>query len=65
MPEPDKYSLEIPDKKLVERVLAGRPDAKQLCAFLSRSYTFIRTLPLKGLIENYSKANNDLSEAVS
>jgi hypothetical protein len=60
MNEPDKYSDEIPDTKLVDRLLAGRPDAKQLCAFLSRSYTYIRTLPLKGLIENYSKANSDI-----
>jgi hypothetical protein len=61
MTDSDKYADEIPDKKLIERLLAGRPDAEQLRAILSRSYAYIRNLPLKGLIENYSKANSDMS----
>ena len=65
MADPDNYSNEIPDKKLIERLLAGRPDAEQLLLFLSRSYIYIRNLPLKGLSENYTKANSVLSEAVS
>jgi hypothetical protein len=65
MTDSDKYADEIPDKKLIERLLAGRPDAEQLRAILSRSYAYIRKLPLKGLIENYSIANAGMSEVVS
>jgi hypothetical protein len=59
-----KYSDEIPDMQLVERLLAGHPDAEQLLAIISRSYDYIQKLPLKGLSENYSKENPDLFEVV-
>lgn len=65
MTDPDLYAGEIPDKKLIDRLLAGRPDAEQLRAILVRSYTYIRNLPLKGLIENYSIAHAGISEVVS
>ena len=55
-----KYSDEIPDVKLIERLLAGHPDAEQLIAIISRSYDYIQKLPLKGLNENYSRGNSDL-----
>ena len=55
-----KYSREIPDAKLIERLLAGYPDAGQLMAIISRSYDYIRNLPLKGVHEDYSKDNPDL-----
>ena len=59
-----KYSDEIPDMQLVERLLAGHPDADQLIEIISRSYDYIQKLPLKGLSENYSKENPDLFEIV-
>lgn len=59
-----KYSDEIPDMQLIERLLAGHPDADQLIAIISRSYDYIQKLPLKGLSENYSKENPDLFEVV-
>ena len=60
-----KVSDDIPDMKLIERLRAGRPDAEQLLAIIARSYEYIKKLPLKGLIENYSKENPDLFRAVS
>jgi hypothetical protein len=57
-----KYSDEIPDMNLIERLLAGHPDAEQLLAIISRSYDYIQKLPLKGLSENYTKENPDLFE---
>jgi len=59
-----KYSDEIPDRQLIERLLAGHPDAEQLIEIISRSYDYIQKLPLKGLSENYSKENPDLFETV-
>jgi hypothetical protein len=59
-----KYSDEIPDRQLIERLLAGHPDAEQLIEIISRSYDYIQKLPLKGLSENYSKENPDLFEAI-
>ena len=59
-----KYTDEIPDAELIERLVAGQPDAEQLIAIISRSYDYIRQLPLKGLSENYSKENPDLFEIV-
>jgi hypothetical protein len=59
-----KYSDEIPDMQLVERLLAGHPDADQLIEIISRSYDYIQKLPLKGLSENYSKENPDLFDIV-
>jgi hypothetical protein len=48
--------------QLIERLLAGHPDAEQLIAIISRSYDYIQNLPLKGLSENYPKDNCDLFE---
>jgi hypothetical protein len=59
-----KYSDEIPDRELIERLLAGHPDAGQLIEIISRSYDYIQKLPLKGLSENYSKENPDLFEFI-
>jgi hypothetical protein len=59
-----KYSDEIPDMQLVERLLAGHPDADQLIEIISRSYDYIQKLPLRGLSENYSKENPDLFDIV-
>jgi hypothetical protein len=59
-----KYSDEIPDKQLIERLVAGYPDAEQLIEIISRSYDYIQKLPLKGLSENYAKENPDLFNIV-
>jgi hypothetical protein len=59
-----KFSDEIPDKQMVERLLADYPDADQLIEIISRSYDYIQKLPLKGLSENYSKENPDLFDPV-
>ena len=60
-----KYYHEIPDRQLIERLLAGYPDADQLIVIISRSYDYIQKLPLRGLSENYSKENPDLFEIVT
>jgi hypothetical protein len=59
-----KYAAEIPDTQLIERLLAGHPDAGQLFAIISRSYDYIQKLPLKGISENYFRGNSDLFELV-
>lgn len=61
----DKFTDYIPDMMLIERLRAGRPDAGQLRAIIARSYEYIRNLPLKGLIENYTKVHADLAEPLS
>jgi hypothetical protein len=55
-----KFSDEIPDMQMIERLLNGQPDLEQLIEIISRSYDYIQKLPLKGLSENYSKENPDL-----
>jgi len=50
-----KYTDDIPDAEVIERLVAGQPDVDQLIAIISRSYDYIRNLPLKGLHEDYSK----------
>lgn len=59
-----KFSDEIPDKQMIERLLADYPDADQLIEIISRSYDYIQKLPLKGLSENYSKEKTDLFDPV-
>jgi hypothetical protein len=59
-----KYSDEIPDRRLIERLLAGYPDAGQLIAIITRSYDYIQKLPLKGLSENYYRENPELFDLV-
>lgn len=55
-----KFSDEIPDMQMVERLLTGQPDLEQLIEIIQRSYDYIQKLPLRGLSENYSKENPDL-----
>ena len=57
-----KFSDFIPDMKLIERLRAGPAGYRQLRAIIARSYDYIRKLPLKGLIENYTKVHTDLTE---
>ena len=57
---PDENS----DMKLIERLRSRRPDARQLLAILSRSYDYIKQLPLNGLNENYAQDHPDLFEPV-
>lgn len=57
-----KYTDEIPDAGMIERLVAGQPDVDQLIAIISRSYDYIRNLPLQGLHEDYSKENPGLFE---
>jgi len=59
-----KYTDDIPDAALIERLVAWKPDVEQLFAIISRSYDYVKKLPLKGLTENYSKGNTDLFDFV-
>lgn len=59
-----KYSDEIPDMQMIERLVADHPDAEQLIAIISRSYDYIQKLPLRGLSENYSQGNPDLFDFI-
>ena len=61
MTEYCKYSDEIPDTREIERLVAGQPDAEQLIAIISRSYDYIRNLPLQNLHEDYSRAEAELA----
>ena len=54
-----KYTEELPSVTEIERWVAGHPDAEQLAQIISRSYDYIRRLPLRGLSEHYF--DNDLS----
>lgn len=60
MTEYCKYSDDIPDLREIERLVAGQPDAEQLIAIISRSYDYIRNLPLKDLHEDYAQAESVL-----
>jgi hypothetical protein len=61
MTEYYKYSDEIPDTGEIERLVAGQPDAELLIAIISRSYDYIRNLPLKDVKEDYQEAESDFS----
>jgi hypothetical protein len=50
--------------RLTDSLCARYPDHGQLIAFLSRSYEYIRNLPLKGLRENYFRENPELFDMV-
>jgi hypothetical protein len=56
-----KYSDDIPETREIERLVAGHPDAEQLIAIISRSYDYIRNLPLKDIKEDYRDAESDFS----
>jgi hypothetical protein len=49
-----KYTDEFPSVSEIEKWVAGYPDADQLIGIISRSYDYIKKLPLKGISENYS-----------
>jgi hypothetical protein len=55
-----RYSNELFETAEIERILAKRPDAEQLIAFISLSYRYIRNLPLNGLSENYAFVHCDI-----
>lgn len=59
-----KYSDEIPDTQMIERLLAGQPDLEQLIEIIQRSYDYTQKLPLRGLSENYLKENPELFNSV-
>jgi hypothetical protein len=59
------FTDENSDMRLIERLRSRRPDARQLLAFLSQSYEYIKKLPLKGINENYIKNNPDLFKPIS
>ena len=65
MTDYDQFPDENSDMRLIERLRSRRPDARQLLTIISRSYDYIKKLPLKGLNENYSKDHPDLFEPVS
>ena len=50
--------------RVTESLRARYPDHGQLIAFLSRSYDYIKNLPLKGLRETYSRENPELFDMV-
>ena len=54
-----KYTDEFPCVTDIEKWVAGHPNAEQLAQIISRSYDYIRTLPLNGVCEHYF--DNDMS----
>jgi hypothetical protein len=53
MTDYQKFSDELPTMSEIERWVAGYPDEEELIAIISRSYDYIRNLPLKGITEKY------------
>ena len=47
------YMREFPSVTEIEKWVAGQPDAEQLAQIISRSYDYVRKLPLRGLTEHY------------
>jgi hypothetical protein len=54
------YSDEVAAVRMTEYLRARYPDPRQLIAIISRSYDYIKKLPLNGLIEEYSRENPEL-----
>jgi len=48
-----KFTDEFPSVTEIEKWVAGYPNAEQLAQIISRSYDYIRKLPLSGLREHY------------
>jgi hypothetical protein len=48
------YTDDIPDIDEIRRWVAGEPDEELLIEIISRSYDFIKRLPLSRLHEDYS-----------
>jgi hypothetical protein len=57
-----KYTDEFPSVTDIEKWVAGHPDADQLAQIISRSYDYIRKLPLKGLREHYFDGDMSLPD---
>ena len=53
MTDCQKFSEEFPTLREIQRWVAGYPDKEQLIAILSRSYDYIRKLPLNEISEKY------------
>jgi hypothetical protein len=50
-----KYSDELPTIEEIRQWVSGYPDEDQLIAIISRSYDYIRRLPLEGIVEDYCR----------
>jgi len=57
-----KYTDEFPSATDIEKWVAGHPDADQLAQIISRSYDYIRQLPLTGLHEHYFDGDMSLPD---
>lgn len=55
MTDYQKYTDEIPSTRDIQRWVAGYPDEDQLIEIISRSYDYIRNLPLSGITEDYCR----------
>ena len=53
--EYQKFTDEIPSMEEIRRWVAGYPNEEQLIEIISRSYDYIRRLPLKGIKEDYCR----------
>ena len=57
-----KYTDEFPSVTDIEKWVAGHPDADQLAQIISRSYDYIRQLPLTGIHEHYFDSDMSLPD---
>ena len=55
MTDYQKYSDELPTIEEIRQWVSGYPDEEQLIAIISRSYDYIRRLPLSGIAEEYCR----------
>ncbi len=51
-----QYADGNPSIQDIQRWVAGYPDAEQLIEIISRSYDYIRNLPLNGIVEDYYRS---------
>jgi len=58
-----KFTDEFPSKADIEKWVAGHPDADQLAEIISRSFDYIRKLPLKGISEHYFEDELSLNDS--
>jgi hypothetical protein len=58
-----KFTDDFPSVADIEKWVAGHPDADQLTEIISRSYDYIRKLPLKGISERYFDDELSLKDA--
>jgi hypothetical protein len=59
-----KFTYESTSAADIGRWVAGHPDPNQMANIISRSYNYVRKLPLKGISEHYFEDDLSLHDAI-